>query len=119
MPFLAVAITAGCRLGGDFGSDTAVSAVDGNSVLSGKVALANDVDTGLLASVLNAAASGAVLGQTIPFSGLKAQAFFYTQGATAAVTLPVEVSASGTFVLPVSSRNSLYNRGNLVIYSPN
>lgn len=82
----------------------------GNVVLPGKITLGNDVETGLLASVHHSVASGTALGQTIPFSGLKAQGFSYLPGVTTAITLPVDVSGSGTFSMSVPNSNNLYVR---------
>ena len=88
----------GCRLIGGYEDDVDAVAAD-TLVLAGKIALAGDLDTGLMASFRAEVASGTMLGATIPFVGLKAQAFSYGQGASAPVGLPVDVSASGTFFI--------------------
>ena len=101
--FLLVAV--GCRLIGDYGNDSGiadpVAGTGGNMILSGKVALANDVDTGLLTGVRGVVASGPAVGTTLPVTGLKARLYSYSQGASTPVALPVDVSASGTFSFSV------------------
>ncbi len=100
----------GCRLMGGFEDDPSVIPVAGtgdNIVLPGQVALANDLDTGLLAGVRGAVASGSAVGATVPCTGLKARLYHYSSGASAAITLPVDVTASGTFsfTVPAGSRD--------------
>ncbi len=96
----AVGCSLGCRLIGGYGNDPEVNVGGGEAtVLTGSVALTGDVEQGLLAGVRGGLASGTSIGKQIPFSGLKAQLFSYEAGATVTLTLPVDVSASGTFSL--------------------
>jgi hypothetical protein len=102
MLFTAWTFAVGCRLIGGFGRESNVAVVDRRVVFSGQVALANDVDTGLLANIRVGVASGAEAGPKTPVTGLNAQLYSSAQGATLTVALPVSVSASGTFSFTIS-----------------
>jgi hypothetical protein len=113
MVLIGMTMLVGCRLVGDFGKggDSPANATSATNLLTGTVVLAKDVDTGLLAGIRGALASGTTLGKEIPFTGLTAQVFSYGQGASLAITLPVMVSASGTFSLSVpNTMGNLYVR---------